>query len=262
MPSEIFLSGLLVAHNEEEVIEDALKSLHFCDEIIVVLDRCTDKSADISQKYATKVIKGGEAENFHIEGIRRNTGIEACAGKWVLELDADERVSPELAKEIKQTIQSQKEEGYYLLPVHNYVGKRHVQYGWAGSFGTNSVARLFTKGSKTWGDGLVHPKVELQNKFGRLTQPIIHLVDKDINDMIDRLKRYTDARAKDMASAGELPKFRTTVRKGLTRFYKSYFARKGYKEGRMGFLLALMAMLFVILSHIKAELELSKNVSK
>ncbi|PPR14206.1 MAG: hypothetical protein CFH43_01067 [Proteobacteria bacterium] len=258
MAEEIFLSGLMVAHNEEEVIEEALKSLHFCDEIIVVLDRCTDQTASIAKKYATKVVEGGAGDNFHIEGVRRNTGIEACKGTWVLELDADERISPELATEIQKTVKTVGEKGYYLLPVHNYVGDRHVQYGWAGSFGTNSVARLFTKGSKTWGDGLVHPKVELHNRLGRLTKPIVHLVDKDINDMIDRLKRYTDARALDMASQ-PLPKFRTTVRKGLTRFYKSYLARKGYKEGRMGFLLALMAMPFVILSHIKAEIEVKKN---
>lgn len=258
MAKDVLLSGLLVAHNEDHVIEEALQSLHFCDEIIVVLDRCTDKSLEISGKYATKVIEGGEKEGFDIEGIRRNTGIEACQGKWVLELDADERISPELAEEIQQTVQNVGEKGYYLLPVHNYVGERHVQYGWAGSFGTNSVARLFTKGSKKWGDGLVHPKVELQNRLGRMTKPIVHLVDDDINDMIDRLKRYTDARAKDMAKE-PLPKFRTTVRKGLTRFYKSYLARKGYKEGRMGFLLALMAMLFVIISHIKAEIEVQKS---
>jgi glycosyltransferase involved in cell wall biosynthesis len=259
MPGSIFLSGLLVAHNEEDMIEEALKSLHFCDEIVVVLDRCTDKTHAISKKYATKIIEGGEDKGFDVEGVRRNTGIAACGGPWILELDADERISQELATEIQQTLVHQKDEGYFLLPVHNYIGKRHVKYGWAGSFGTNSVARLFSKGAKVWGDGLVHPKVELENKLGRLTQPIIHFVDKDINDMIDRLKRYTDARAKDMAQEESLPKFRTTVRKGLTRFYKSYFARKGYKEGRMGFLLALMAMLFVILSHIKAELEIKKT---
>ena len=97
MAEEIFLSGLMVAHNEEEVIEEALKSLHFCDEIIVVLDRCTDQTASIAKKYATKVVEGGAGDNFHIEGVRRNTGIEACKGTWVLELDADERISPELA---------------------------------------------------------------------------------------------------------------------------------------------------------------------
>lgn len=258
MTNKVMLSGLIVAHNEEQVIEGALKSLDFCDEIVVVLDRTDDGSVALAKKYATKVIEGGLDEGFEVEGVRRNTGIEACKGDWVLELDADERISPALADEIVQTIRYGQKQGYYLLPVHNFVGERHVQYGWAGSFGTNSVARLFTKGSKTWGDGLVHPKVELKNKLGRLTQPIIHLVDTDINDMVDRLKRYTDARAQDLAKEG-LPKFRTTLRKGLTRFYKSYFARKGYKEGRMGFLLALMAMLFVVLSHIKAEVEIQKS---
>lgn len=261
-PAGIILSGLMVVHNEEHIIEDALKSLHFCDEIVVVLDRCTDGTLDIVKKYADTIIEGGEAENFHVEGTRRNTGIEACNGRWVLELDGDERISPALADEIKMTLKTQQQDGYFLLPVRNYVGDRWVKHGWAGSFGTNTVARLFVKGCKTWGAGLVHPSITLHNNLGRLTQPIIHLVDTDINDMIDRLKRYTDARAKDMAAAGELPRFRTSVRKGLTRFYKSYLVRKGYKEGRMGFLLALMAMMFIILSHIKAEVELGAKPKK
>lgn len=260
--SNLRLTGLMVVHNEEGVIEEALKSLHFCDEIVVVLDRCTDSTLEIVKKYANCIIEGGEAENFHVEGVRRNTGINACKGHWILELDADERISPELCTEIQTILKTQKEDGYYLVPVRNYVGDRWVKYGWAGSFGTNTVARLFAKGSKVWGKGLVHPSIELNNKLGRLTQPIIHLVDTDINDMIDRLKRYTDARAKDMAAEGELPPFRTSVRKGLTRFYKSYLGRKGYREGRMGFLLALMAMMFIILSHIKAEVELGARPKK
>ena len=249
------LSGLVVAHNEEEVIEDALKSLHFCDEIIVCLDRCTDGTKTICSKYATKIIEGKECDGWEIEGKRRGIGIDACSNKWILELDADERITPELAKEIPETI-ANSEDGYYIIPIDNYVGNRLVKYGWAGSFGTNRAKKLFAKGCKVWGMQRAHPSLQLKGKEMELKNSIIHLVDKDINDMIDRLKRYTDWVGADMADKGHLPPFKNSVRRGLTRFYKSYFARKGYKEGRMGVLLALMAMMFIIISHIKAECEL------
>jgi len=262
MTHKFHLSGLVVAHNEEDVIEDALKSLSFCDEIVVCLDRCSDGTKVIAEKYADTVLEGGLAEGWESEGKRRNSGIEACEGKWIFELDADERATPELAASIGHITHTVTEEGTYLVGVDNYIGDRLVRYGWAGSFGTTAVARLFTKGSKQWGDQKVHPTVEMGKKLGRVEGQIVHLVDKDIDDMIDRLQRYTTARAADMAAFGNLPPFRTTLRKGFTRFYKSYWGRKGYKEGRMGFLLALMAFLFMVLSHIKAEKDILEPVKE
>ncbi len=245
------ISGLVVAHNEEDMIEDALKSLNFCDEIIVVLDKCTDNTKKIAQKYTSNIIEG----SWELEGERRNLGINKCTNKWVLELDGDERISPELKTAIIQHIKTAPD-GYVLLPIHNYVGNRWIKYGWAGSFGTSKAKKLFTKGAKIWGDQRAHPALTLNGKETEIINAgIVHLVDKDINDMIDRLKRYSDWVAADMRDSGKIIPLKTAVRKGLTRFYKSYYARKGYKEGKYGFLLALMACLFPILSTLKASLE-------
>lgn len=248
---ETKISGLVVAHNEEEMIEEALRSLDFCDEIVVVLDKCTDNTKKIASKYTKEIIEG----SWEIEGERRNLGIERCKHKWVLELDADERVSPELREAIVKHIQTAPD-GYVLLPIHNYVGKRWVKHGWAGSFGTTKAKKLFTQGAKIWGQQRAHPALTLNGEAMEITTGgIIHLVDKDINDMIDRLKRYSDWVAADMRESGNIMSLKKAVRKGLTRFYKSYLARKGYKEGKYGFLLALMACLFPILSALKAHLE-------
>lgn len=243
------LSGLVVAHNEEAMLDDAFKSLACCDEIVVVLDRCTDGSKAIAQKYTRNIIEGA----WEIEGERRMLGIEACKGPWIFELDADERLTSELIEEMRTTL-PQTQTGYFLVPILNYVGSRLVQYGWAGSFGTTAAKKLFHKGSKVWGQQRVHPQVTMKGPEYRLKGGLTHLVDRDIDDMIDRLQRYSRAAAADMRGK-PLPPFRKSLRKGLTRFYKSYISRKGYREGRMGFLLALMAALFPILSHIKAELE-------
>lgn len=244
------LTGLVVAHNEEEMIEGCLKSLKFCDEIIVVLDNCTDDTKQIAKKYTDNLIEG----TWEIEGERRNLGIDKCTHDWILELDADERVTPGLESEIREKIETASD-GYFLIPIDNYVGKRMIAYGWAGSFGTSNAKKLFKKGCKVWGNQRVHPKLTLKGDEMQLVHPISHHVDKDINDMIDRLQRYSDAQAADWRDKKYLPKFRTSVRKGMTRFYKSYLARKGYKEGKYGILLAIMAGLLPILTHLKAELE-------
>lgn len=249
------LTGLIVAHNEEAMIEDAFKSLHFCDEIVACLDRCSDGTKEIAKKYAHIIVETpkGDDHDWHIEGVRRNAGIEACTGDWILELDADERVNDTLAKSIRDAIQTDKE-GWFLLPVDNFVGDKLVKNGWGGSFGCRNVRRLFSKGGKVWGHERVHPSIKMGKRLGHLEGAIVHYVDDNIDDMIDRLQRYTSARAEDMAGK-PLPPFRTTVRRGLSRFLKSYFSREGYKEGRMGFLLGLMSFLFIVVSHIKAEVE-------
>lgn len=240
------LSGLVVAHNEEAMIEDALKSLDFCDEIVVVLDKCTDGTKEIVERYTSNIHEG----SWDIEGSRRNLGIEACSGPFVLELDADERVLPETAREIREVVNSGVE-GCYKIRFDNYVGKRLIRYGWAGSFGKSAACCLFTKGSKIWGLQRIHPSLEMRDYRHELNGHITHLVDRDLNDMIRRLMWYSDMRAIDMAQK-PLPPFRTVLRRACHRFIKALWGRKGYKEGKMGFLLAVMTALFQLFSYYKA----------
>ena len=250
--SPLRLTALIVAHNEAAMLPDALASVQaLCDQIVVVLDRCTDDSKKIAAKYTKHIIEGA----WEVEGPRRMTGIDACPEGWILELDADERVTPAMAQELHRRL-PQAVPGYFLVPIYNYVGKRLVMHGWAGAFGTNAAKKLFYKGHKVWGNQRVHPTLVMTGPEYQLEHGLTHLIDTDINDMIDRLQRYTDAQAADLRSSGKpLPPFRRSLRRGLTRFYKSYCGRRGYKEGKMGFLLALMAMLMPILTHLKAEFE-------
>ncbi|WP_300295494.1 glycosyltransferase family 2 protein [Ferrovibrio sp.] len=248
------LSALVVAHNEEAQLADCLERLSFADEIVVVLDRCTDRSVEIAARFEARIIEGA----WPLEGPRRNTGIEACSGDWILEVDADERVPDEMAHEIRAEIATAPF-CHYLIPFDNYVGKRLVRWGWGGAFGVMMAPRLFTKGAKRWGEQRVHPALELKGEKRFLKSRMIHYVDRDITDMIARLNRYTSARAADLrarAEAGEdIGTFRANVRRIFSRFYKCYVTRKGYREGQYGFLIALMAGLYPLLSYLKATLE-------
>ncbi len=244
------LSALIVAHNEEEQISQCLESIKFADEIIVILDRCNDKTKEIAEKYGAKTIEGA----WEIEGSRRNLGLDTCTGDWILEIDADERATPELAIEIRQNIKKFND-GYFQIPFDNYIGQRLVRYGWGCSWGVSSAPRLSSRGAKRWGMQRIHPSLELHGKKRELTARINHYVDRDISDMIKRLDSYTTAKAKDLRDNPDNIGYFRNIRRIFSRFFKCYIGRKGYREGKYGFLIAMMAAIYPILSYIKSSLE-------
>jgi glycosyltransferase involved in cell wall biosynthesis len=250
------LSALVVARNEEARLPDCLATLTFADEIVIVLDRTTDRSAEIARGFHARVIEGA----WEIEGARRNTGIEACAGDWILEVDADERVPQALAQEIRRVIATSRY-ARHLVPVDNYVGKRLVRYGWGAGFGKSAAYALYRKGTKSWGADRVHPALSFSGEAGpALINRLDHYVDRDISDMMKRLDRYSTAKAADLVAKGDIGTFGHNVRRIFSRFLKCYISRKGYREGHYGFLVALMAGLFPLMSHMKArELQEAKR---
>jgi len=248
--SEVRLSALVVVHNEEAQLADCLGSLAFADQLVVVLDRCSDGSKAIAERLGAKIIEGA----WEIEGPRRNDGIAACDGDWILEVDADERVPDALAHEIRTRIATAPF-GHFLIPYDNYIGKRLVKYGWGASWGVSATVRLFARGAKYWGDQRIHPEVTLKGKRDTLQAAMIHYVDRDISDMLQRLDRYTTARANDLRESGKIGRLFPNVRRMFSRFWKCFVARRGYREGAYGFLIALMAGLYPIMSYLKARLE-------
>jgi len=252
----IKLSALVCAHNEEKRLAACLQRLRFADEVVVVLDRCTDRSAEIARQYADRIVTGA----FPLEGPRRAAGVEACSGDWIFEVDADEIVTPALADEIRETAQSAIVPSHFLIPVDNYVGRRLIRHGWGGSFGTSAVTRLYRKGCKHWKSQRVHPGVILDGVAGgRLNTPLIHHVDDDVSDMIRRLDRYTELRARDLVDEDRVGSLGSAAFRGLRRVWKCYVRRKGYREGHWGLLIAVMAGLFAFLSVLRAHLMLAEN---
>ncbi len=249
----IQLSAVISVHNEEAQLAECLEGLSFADEIVVLLDDCTDASGDIARQFTDRIHEG----NWAVEGERRNAGIEACRGEWVFEVDADERVSGELGGEIRDVARTTTFDWHEIL-VDNYIGGRLVRWGWGASYGKAAYPGLFRKGVKTWGRQRVHPALtwaEGARKGPKLNNRIRHLVDRNISDMIRRLDSYSTARAKDLRDAGELGSMANNVRRIFSRFFKCYVMRRGYREGGYGFLIALFAGLYPVLSYLKAKLE-------
>ena len=121
------LSIAICVHNEAAQLEDCLKTLTFGDELVVLLDKCTDASGEIARRFTDRIVEG----SWDIEGDRRNAAIDACTGDWVLEVDADERVPEALAGEIRAVIGSTPHDWHEIL-VDNYIGERLVRSQFAG----------------------------------------------------------------------------------------------------------------------------------
>lgn len=245
------LSALVVAHNEERRLEACLAKLGFTDEIVVVLDKCTDGSKTIANRFTDRLLEGA----WEIEGDRRNAGIEFCRGEWILEVDADEHVTPELAAEIRAVITTSPH-AWHEIPVDNFIGERLVRRGWGASYGKAAYPGLFRKTAKRWGRQRVHPSLAWTGAKGpMLNHRIRHDVDRNISDMIRRLDSYSTARAKDLREADAIGSFGRNLLRLFSRFFKCYVRRGGWREGGYGFLIALFAGLYPLLSHLKARYE-------
>jgi len=254
MPAGPFrLSALVVVHNEAAQLDACLAPLSFADEVVVVLDRCTDGSREIALAHGAKLVEGA----WPIEGERRQAGQEACSGEWIVEVDADERVTPGLAAEIRAVLGARQAQAagpdWWRIPFDNYIGTRLVRHGWGAQFGVGAKAILYRKGFKKWGPQRVHPKVNMEGESGgALTNRMIHYVDRNIGEMLQRLDRYSALHAQDLIDSGDIGTLRKNVLRIFGRFWKCFVRRKGYKEGGLGLIIAIFAGLYPLLSYLKA----------
>jgi glycosyltransferase involved in cell wall biosynthesis len=245
------LSVVMCVHNEEKQLATCLEHLRFADELVILCDKCTDRSEEIAREFGARVVVG----RWDIEGERRNRAQAEATGDWLLEIDADEHVSAELASSIRETIATAKFDRYPIR-IDNYVGDRLVRYGWGASFGTSIVCRLLRPGTKRWGMQRVHPSISWSGKEGSvLDGSVAHFLDRNISDMIRRLDSYSTARAADLRASGNIGSLANNVRRLFSRFLKCYVGRKGYREGALGLLIAIFAGLFPLISYIKAKYE-------
>jgi glycosyltransferase involved in cell wall biosynthesis len=245
------ISALVVARNEEIRIEGTLKSLHFADEIVVVLDRSIDKTKKIAKKYTKKIFEG----SWPSEGKRRNYGLSKCSAEWILEIDSDEIVSKDLQKEIKHKTKK-KDVDFYYLPLINYVAGKPIRYGWMACLAPDGKFSLFKRHSKTWFDGSVHPDYELDGNKGKVfSNHIDHYMSENISDLLSRFNRNTTLYAQDLKKKEIDVRKLLSIRKVFSRFLKSYITRAGYKSGKIGFFVGVLCAIYPLISSIKSKYE-------
>jgi glycosyltransferase involved in cell wall biosynthesis len=238
------------AHNDEARLANCLRRLDFCDEIVVVADRCTDRSQEIARQFGARVIDG----IFPLESQRKAAGLAACLGEWVLEVEPNEHVEAPLAYEVRAAIHGRPGGDWFDVPVDNYLGEILVRRGWNASLGEVMAPRLYRQRVKRWKPRCVDAAMVLEGRFaGALETPLRRHAEADVGQMIARLNRLSALRAQDIADAGETGGLLGDVGRGLSHFWTSYVWRSGLREGELGFLIALMAGLDPVLSGVRAR---------
>jgi len=230
------VSAVISAYNEEKNIEQCLKSLAFADEIIVVDNSSTDKTAEIAKKYTAKVFS--QKNNPAEIDLQKNFGFEKATGDWILSIDADEDVSKELAEEIKSKIKNQKAEiNGYWIPRKNIIFGKFIEHtGWY----PDPQLRLFKKGKGKYVKAHVHEALKLEGESVYLKEFIIHHHYETITQFIRRtVDIYAPNEAQDYLDKGYQFSAFDAVRFPLNEFISRFFARKGYKDGFYGLMLSL-----------------------
>lgn len=227
------LTTIVLTHNESEHIQDCLKSLDFADERIVFDSFSTDNTVDLAREIGARAIR----HEFTDYASQRNAALESVSGKtdWVLFVDADERISPELAEEVRQVIMSRQYVGYQI-PRHNYIfGKLTKGAGWYPDYQT----RLLKVGKARY-ENPVHEIVGLDGDLGTLKEHFIHYNYKDVQHFIEKQRKYTRYDAQIMFDEGIRPKPQNYILQPLRHFRWRFFQLGGYRDGWHGLRLSTM----------------------
>ena len=226
------LSAIIITRNEAANIADCLDSLAFCDERIVVDCGSEDDTVGIAQARGARV----EHHAFAGFGPQKNFALSLAQGDWVLSIDADERVGPQLGKAMIAAIAGNDgADGYAMPRLSSFCGRPMRHSGWYPDY----VLRLFRRGKARFSDDLVHERVICEGRVVRLADPLIHHPVMRLEDALSRVDRYSTAGATAMLTAGRKISFASGIVHGFTAFLRAYVLRAGFLDGAEGFLLAV-----------------------
>ena len=231
--ADIRLSVTLITHNESRHIAACLKSVAFADEWVVVDSGSTDGTREIAEAMGARVVKTNDWPGF---GVQKNRALDLARGRWVLSIDADERVSDALAERIRTVIQNDHAaDGYELSRVSRFCGQwmRH------GDWNPDRVLRLFRRERGRFTDDLVHERLQVAGPVERLAGDLLHDTMPTLDDALDKLNRYSSGRALDKVKAGGQGGLGAALGHGLWAFLRCYLLKRGFLDGRLGFVLAV-----------------------
>jgi glycosyltransferase involved in cell wall biosynthesis len=240
------LSVAVIALNEEERIRACLESVAWADEIVVVDSGSADKTPAIAREFTDRVL-------FHPwagYGAQKNVALAQCQGRWVLSLDADERVPDELRQEIERTLAADPPVAGLFVARRNFFQGRWVRHGgWYPDY----QLRLFRRGQARFSEAAVHESVRVEGPTGRLRTPLIHQSYRGVEDFVARAHRYAELAARELAAQGCGGSVADLLLRPLWRFVATYVLRLGFLDGWRGFVLAVLYAQYVFIRAARAR---------
>lgn len=232
------LTVTIITLNEEKNLPKALQSVQWADEVVVVDSGSTDKTVEIAKAYGAKVVYNP----WPGYGQQKNFAQNLASHDWVLNIDADEVVPPELATEIQEALyQVEKGEtsyrGFYFPRKTYYLGRWIQHGGWYPNF----LVRLSHRQYSSWSEPNVHEELQVSGPVHGLKQPLHHYAFSSIQEQILTNLRFSELGSRDLKQTGQKPSLSRLVLKPLGKFLETYLLKRGFLDGLAGFIISVNA---------------------
>lgn len=231
MTQNTTLSVIIITKNESRHIADCLDSVSFADEIIVVDSGSTDDTCVIAKGKGAKVVQTTDWPGF---GPQKNRALDLATQDWVLSIDADERVTPELAVAIQQVLEQPGADSYKIARLSNFCGRWIRHSGWW----PDHVLRLFKRGTARFTDAAVHESVRPTGAVEVLDAHFLHYPYDNIEALLNKVNRYSSDAAQMMYAKGKRTSVFGAIGHSVWTFIRIYLMRRGFLDGKEGFILA------------------------
>lgn len=244
------ISTVVLTKNEQRNIKECLSSLSWCDEVIVIDDFSNDKTAEFAKDLGAKVYQHHLNNDF---ASQRNFGLKQARGEWVLFIDADERISPQLAEEIKNL---------YLKTTCSGFNIKRVDYLWGKAirFGETGNVRLLRFGKRNLGvwKRKVHEFWEIKGSIGEFKNPIQHFPHQTVDEFLQEINFYSTLHAQALKEEGAKTSFFLILLNPLGKFIVNWVFKLGFLDGMPGFIIAIMMSFHSFLARAKLYLKWKK----
>lgn len=243
------ITAIVPAYNEEHNIRRCLESLQWVDEILVVDSYSTDRTVEIAREMGAKVLQ----HEYINSAKQKNWAIPRAENPWILVVDCDEVVTPELREEIEEVLSSPAGYGGFYIPRKNiFLGKEIKHCGWAPQDDLN--LRLFRKDSGRYEERWVHADVIISGglRVGRLKSPFTHNSYRSLKHYLAKAERYTDWAAAELLERGARVGASHIALRPMATFFKMYLFKMGFLDGFHGLLLSALSSYYVLLKYAKA----------
>jgi glycosyltransferase involved in cell wall biosynthesis len=227
------LSVIIITKNEADNIRACLESVAWADEIVVVDSGSSDGTVNICKALGAQVHTTTDWPGF---GIQKNRALSHATGEWVLSLDADERVTPELCSEIEAALNDPHGHAAFRVPrLSSFCGRYMRHSGWYPDY----VTRLFHRGEAEFSDDLVHEQLVVRGAVGTLKQHLLHNTFHDLEQLLAKINHYSTAGAQILHEKNKTASLKKAVAHAVWAFFRTYLLRAGFLDGREGFMVAV-----------------------
>ncbi len=244
--AEMNITGIVITFNEEKNIKECLESINFLDDIVIIDSNSTDDTVKMAKGF-TKNIFTTEIENVT---EKRKLSLQKSPTDWIMFIDADERITPELKNEIislKKNSSSTNINGYLVNRKNYYFGKWVTH---CGNYPDYSI-RLFDRNKSRITERLVHEGVTVDGEVAKLEGHLLHYSVKNLEEMIKKINYYSTLQAQEFFKMNKkISKFGVFTH-AISAFLRVYITRKGYKDGISGFFVSFSDCMVNFLTHLK-----------